>query len=275
MKISGKGNETYLYINGLKAHKNIKLSSNVELLPATCSPEPDDIIKVSKNEVDLGLTTIFLRQVTSQLKITGKDSKELATLAWNSVWDAILLSSILNCNASCNLQCDKPAQDFDSSSLLSVTNYHMRGLTPEPYEITDEDENWIKTNFSNTQELLNNKSFQNAVHSMASFRWHSLPRARLALIWSGIEGLFEIQSEIVFRLSLYIAYYLEPDDEIQRKELFVSIKTLYKHRSAAVHGSKIKGKPNDLVTESAELLNRLIRKCIETKSLPNTENLVI
>ncbi|MEP4545481.1 MAG: hypothetical protein ABJ000_04820 [Saccharospirillum sp.] len=275
MKIEGKGTETYLYINGLKVNRPLRLSDNVELLPAESSPSPDSMISVSKTEVDFGITAVFLRQVTSQLKITSEAPESLVILAWNSLWDAVLLSAIYDCEAACNFQSDKPAEEFGSESYLSITNYHMRGLTFEPYELTQEDEIWIKSNYQKAKKLTNNNVFQDAVHSMETYRFHSLPKARLAIIWSGIEGLFGIQQELVFRLSLYIAHFLEPEDKEKRKQLFNSVKQLYKHRSSAVHGSKIKGKPHDHVVESAELLNRLIHKCIEHDGVPDVDELAI
>ena len=31
---------------------------------------------------------------------------------------------------------------------------------------------------------------------MASYRWHSVPRVQLAVIWSGIESLFNVNTEV-------------------------------------------------------------------------------
>jgi len=217
MKIVGIGTETYLYLNGLKVNHALKLSENVELLPANSNPKPKDIIKVSKSEVDIGVATIFLRKVTSQLRITANDPKTLAILAWNSIWDAVLLSAVFDCNVACNFQCDKPVEDFSSDSTMSVTNYHMTGLTSEPYELTLDDALWIEKNYDKSKRLMDINKFQDAVHSMESYRLHFLPRSQLAIIWSGIEGMFGIQTEIVFRLSLYIATFLEPKNKLKRR----------------------------------------------------------
>lgn len=54
MRISGNGQETFLYLNGIGVSRAIQLGEDIELLPASCSPIPDDIISVSKNEVDIG-----------------------------------------------------------------------------------------------------------------------------------------------------------------------------------------------------------------------------
>jgi len=154
-----------------------------------------------------------------------------------------------------------------------VTNYQMRGILTQPYTITDENVAWLYQYFNNAKSLLEHNSFMIAVHSMATYRWHSMPRIQLAIIWAGIESLFSVSSEIVFRISLYVAHFLS-DDVNEAKLIFQEIKGLYKARSSAVHGGKIKGETFDLVENSAGILKKLIIKCIETKGLPNINDLV-
>lgn len=274
MRITGYDKETYIYLNGIGVSKKLKLGDDIELLPAVCSPEPKDIISVSKSEIDMGVTSIFLRQVSSQFRIADDDPKSLAIAAWNSLWDALLLSAIFDCEAVCNFQCDKPAEQFSSESKLEVTNYHLRGLTDSIYLLNDNDEAWIEQHFQTAKKLLDKPKFQNAVHSLATYRWHSLPRARLALLWSGIEGLFDVDTELVFRLSLYIAKFLAPNKIDETKTIFSKVKKLYTQRSSAVHGSKIKGEVGDAVTDSAQLLRNLLKQCIIVGDLPKVDELV-
>jgi hypothetical protein len=88
---------------------------------------------------------------------------------------------------------------------------------------------------------------------------------------AGIEGLFNVETELVFRISLYAARFLEPFDKKARKQLFDDVKGLYKQRSQAVHGGKIKGDVSACVKRSAALLQRLVQFCVTSNSLPNTE----
>lgn len=272
-QISGHGQETFLYLNGIGVCRKLKLGNNIELLPASCSPEPDDIIKVSKSEVDIGVISIFLRQVRSQFRITADNPKALAIVAWNSLWDALLLSAIHDCEAVCNFQCDKPAEEFSSECRFEITNYHLRGLTNNVYEIANEEALWIEKHFQTARKLLDKPEFENAVHCLATYRWHTHPRPRLALIWSGIEGLFNIESELVFRLSLYTARFLASDNKEEMKAKFSEVKRLYKQRSAAVHGSRIKGELDKAIADSAQLLKILIKRCVVAGDLPNVEDL--
>ena len=273
MRISGYGEETYLYLNGIGISKKLILGENIELLPANCSPNPDDIISVSKNEVDIGISAIFLRQVRSQFHIMADDPKSLAMYAWNSLWDALLLGALFDCEAVCNFQCDKPAEEFNAVCELEITNYHLRGLTDSVYMINDQDHAWIEQFFQKGKKLLNKPKFQNAVHCLATYRWHSLPRAKIALIWSGIEGMVDVGTETVFRLSLYISRFLSPTNKDDMKIIFSNVKKLYTKRSSAVHGSKIKGEVDIIVKDSAELLRTLIRQCIIIGDLPRIDEL--
>lgn len=272
MQISGRGKETFLFVNGIRVKRMIPLGSNVDLLPASCSPDPKIIMEISKSEVDLGITAIFLRRIGSQLHLTADSPKKLAILGWNSMWDIVLLSALLHCEAECNFQCSTPAEDFNASTILEITNYHLRGLSSSRL-ISESEAKWLEKHFTTARKMLDLQPFQNAIHALSSYRWHTLPSARLAILWSGIETLFEIESEIVFRLSLYTSRFLSPNNKANRSKVFNDVKRLYKQRSAAVHGSKIKGDSKAIVNESAQLLLMLVRRCVTTGSLPDVNQL--
>ena len=96
----------------------------------------------------------------------------------------------------------------------------------------------------------------------------------MAVLWAGIEGLFGASSEIRFRISLYIARFLYPNEVDTRQSVFNAIKKLYNSRSSAVHGSKLKGDINKAVEDSAETLHKLILQCVINKSIPLENELV-
>lgn len=82
-----------------------------------------------------------------------------------------------------------------------------------------------------------------------------------------------LKYELVFRLSLYVSKVLEPHSIGDRRRLFAVVKRLYRHRSAAVHGSKMKSEARESVAPSADLLRRLIEACVEVGEVPRTEDL--
>lgn len=227
------------------------------------------------SRIDLGVMMTFLGGVESELHLSGCHGKELAVKAWNSMWDILLINAIFDRDAIVNLQADCSAKNLGESSELSVTNYALRGLTTSASEpLSDLDLCWLEANIEGARALLDDSRFQNAVHCLATYRWHSLPRARLALIWAGIEGLFEIENEIVFRLSVHVAQFLGGEVAASRKTAFDQVKRLYRIRSRAVHGGKMAGNSDEASTESAALLRQLIHRCIELGALPDPKAFV-
>ena len=69
--------------------------------------------------------------------------------------------------------------------------------------------------------------------------------------------------------------FLEPDDRDRRVELFEKVKKLYRHRSRAVHGGRMKPEATEAVEPSAALLQALIRKCAELGAVPDEKSLVL
>ncbi len=274
MRISGHSNETYLYINGLEVDEEIRLSENKTILPVKTPPPLDIISKLVKSDLDFGIAVIFSSRVFSQIKITSTDPKNLAVTAWNSQWDLVLISAIFNCQVECNLQCTQSAEKISCDSIFDITDYHLYGLVDEPYKLTREDSNWLRDYYDNANSLMDNNAFITAIHSLANYKWNSMPRIQLAILWAGIESLFGIDSELSYRISLYISKFLSKDDNLRAKELYNEVRALYKARSCAVHGSRIKGEQTQLVEQSASLLNKLVIKCITLNSLPDIENLL-
>jgi len=272
--IFGIGKETYLYINGLIVSEEIQLNKNKFLMPVLCKLPLNTISKSVKSDIDFAIFILCSGAINSQLKIISDNSEKLAISAWNSQWDLILLSAIFKCEAMINIQCTHPVEAIEEDAILQVTNYYMHGFFNKPYTITKEDTIWLNNYFSNGQSLLSNDFFCNAIHSMATFRWHSMPRVQLAILWAGIEGLFRIHGEITFKISLFISNFLAGSDKEKAKVMFNETKSLYNARSKAVHGDKIKGELSDLVEKSASLLNKIIIKCIMINGIPNEQDLI-
>ena len=274
MDIVGHGTETYLYINGISTPKETRLHDNIILAPAKASFQYGIVSNLLTNDVDFAVAAVSGRTIASQMRIVAADEEELACTAWNAAWDCILLGAIFHCEVMGNIQCDKPVEQLNEATSVNVTNYAFRAILSAPYGLTEDDLKWIDSYYPTAYKLLDNDPFMTAVHAMASYKWHSMPRVQLAILWSGIEALFNASSEISFRISLYIANFLSGEDTVEAKRLFDKTRKLYSSRSTAVHGGKIKGELDDLISESAMLLNRLIRRCAEIGALPDTRKLV-
>ncbi len=276
MKIVVSDRVTYILISRIETPGKVRLSDNVELKTADCSHiDLQTAIGACSHPDDIPVLTAFIPRTTAQLEISAKTPKELAIIAWNTSWYVILLSALLHTEIGFNLQSDTPADKIGRESTLRATNHHMRGLTKSPpHLLTDDEAQWLTANFGNARKLLDNEQFKTATHSLATYRWHTMPRVQMAILWVGIEGMFGASSEIRFRISLYIARFLYPDSADERQKVFDAVKKLYNTRSAAVHGSKMKGDINTAVEESATILCSLLKQCTISNSMPDENKLV-
>jgi len=276
MQIIGKGDTTYILLSGIEVSENLCLSENIELQPADTSHlDFNTAVSTCSQPDDIAVVVAFIPRIRSQFRIVAPTPKELAVHAWNSSWDALLLSALFHTEIGFNLQSDVPSDEIGAKSILRATNLHMYGIYDKnSYKLTSDESKWISANFKDARQLLENERFQTAVHCLASYRWHSMPRIKLAVLWAGIEGMFGASSEIRFRISLYIARFLHQHDSEKRKLLFETVKKLYNSRSSAVHGSKIKGGIDAAVEESAGILQKILLQCVNIKSMPNENELV-
>lgn len=275
MQVVVTGNETYILLSGLEVSEDISLTENVKLIPADTSHlDFQTAIATCSRPDDIAVVAAFIPRVSAQFKIVAPTLKELLIHAWNSSWDALLLGAIFHTEVGFNVQSDTEASSISSQTNLRATNFHFQGLTQSsPYKLNSDDVAWITMHFKEARLLLDNDKFQTAVHCLASYRWHPMPRIKMAVLWAGIEGMFGASTEIRFRISLYISRFLHPDNADARKKKFEKIKKLYDSRSSAVHGSKIKKDLAQAVEESAEILKELIRQSILKRAIPDEEEL--
>ena len=272
MGMIGMGNECYLYVNGISVSKPIWLHDTVCISPAKSAIKWKEVMPLFENDIDFSIAVLCNPTIASQLHIIGDDTEHLIANAWNSQWDCVLLGALFNHNAMCNLQSDQPIEQIAKAEYIHITNYELRALLSDIYNISEEDELWLEKYYKTAYKLLEKDNFQTAVHTMASYRWHSVPRVQLAVIWSGIESLFYVNTEVSFRISLYIANFLG-ENEAQAQQIFKQVRKMYSSRSSAVHGNKTKDNLESAVEESANLLTRMLRRCAELNKLPDVDNL--
>lgn len=276
MRVIAKSCETFILLNGICVRSDIQLEEGLLLQPADTSHiDFNCAISTCAEPDDIAVVLAFLPRISSQFRIRTSSPRATAEKAWNSSWDAILLSAIFHTEIGFNIQSSDSAMEISSSSSLRAIHRHMSGFNDSlPYTLTESDNDWIARHFASARTLLEDDRFQTAVQCLSTYHWHPNPRIKLAMIWAGIEGIFGASSEIRFRISLCMARFLYPDNEFERRKTYQIVKKLYDVRSKAVHGAKLKGDLQVASTDSANLLNALIAKCIETRSLPLEEDLV-
>ncbi|MEP3783880.1 hypothetical protein [Ascidiaceihabitans sp.] len=228
MKNSAKNNETFVLLNGLSVHVDIQIADGIALQPADTSHlDFNTAISACSQPDDIAVVAAFIPRVSSQFRITAVSPREASILAWNSSWDALLLSAIFQTEIGFNLQSDSSACDLSEDSSLRAIHRQMSGFNDaQPYKLTSNDTDWLSKHYIIARGLMEEDSFQTAVHCLSTHHWHPHPRIKLAMIWAGIEGLFGASSEIRFRISLYMARFLFPDDEAERRSVFERVKKL-------------------------------------------------
>lgn len=160
--------------------------------------------------------------------------------------------------------------DFEGGLL----DYHIKFFVEKDKRndaFNKEDELWIKQNFEILNNLAaNSNKFRFALEAATDWRHSKDLRAAIARIWSGIEAIFGIKSELVYRISLLASSVLIERGQ-HRKNKFDEIKRLYGIRSKAVHGEAL---PEEVLikgmNDSYELLRDLLFWII-AKGCPPTQ----
>jgi hypothetical protein len=123
-----------------------------------------------------------------------------------------------------------------------LLDYHIRIQTcpaASRQEFSAEDAGWIRLHFDGFNSLAaSSERFRFALEAANDWRYTKDARTAISRLWAGIESLFGISSELVFRLSLMAASVLQPRGS-KRRDCFHHVKRLYGVRSKAVHGDKI------------------------------------
>ncbi|SHJ30469.1 hypothetical protein SAMN02745146_2829 [Hymenobacter daecheongensis DSM 21074] len=139
--------------------------------------------------------------------------------------------------------------------------------------VNQDDLNWVGKYLVSFVKLLEFPKFRLSVESITTHHFASSDRMAVATLWAGIEALFDIQSELRFRIAVSIASILEQRG-IGRKNLYKTVKKMYDIRSKAVHGSPLgKIRIEDHIIDTKVLLSNLLCCFIEHGDLMNEEQI--
>lgn len=137
-----------------------------------------------------------------------------------------------------------------------------------------EDAAWCRSNFASFNSLCaESESFRFALEAAIEWRYSKDVRSAIARLWAGIESLFGVNNELVFRISAYGAALLHPRGEA-RASAFIRYKLLYGLRSKAVHGEKVGAdKLLECVDGSYELLRSLLMYTVQLGRVPTDSDI--
>lgn len=151
--------------------------------------------------------------------------------------------------------------------IAGLLDLHVRTWAERDRRTTSfgpEDAEWVRRRFETFNGLAaTSPAFRYGLEAAADWRFQTDRRAAVARLWSGVEALFGVKSELVFRLSLLVASLLEARGEL-RESRYKVVKKLYDQRSKAVHGTEMSDQAlDDAMSDSYILLRDLLLRIAE------------
>ena len=157
-----------------------------------------------------------------------------------------------------------------------LLDFHLKLLsvgTPPPDQLSVEDAQWVYSHYDIFNSLASeSEPFRFALEAATDWRYATDVRSAVARLWAGIEAMFGVSSELVYRISLLSASLTRPRGE-ERKRRFDEVKKLYGMRSKIVHGDKLSNeKLRQALTQSYGLLRELLLLSIERGQMLGAED---
>jgi hypothetical protein len=240
-------------------------------------PDPMYLQFAADSPYGAGAVSRYSRGIRFELVLPASDSlsdEKHLTLAWQII-SAIRLSSLAELLI--------PAvSDYPWSTLPAIKDNRARirpiedvpqahVLTPGS-KVTIEHLAWVATHFVSFMDLIERPRFRLASEALSTHHLQHGRRMMAANIWAGIEALVDVQTELRFRLSAFLAALLEPPGPA-RRALYKRIQKLYDLRSKVVHGAAVEEAAiRDHTIEARTLLARVMRNCVERNALVTCED---
>ncbi len=243
--------------------------------------EPPGEIELARAMKAAGLFSSIARyshMLSFELAVEDKSkrgSERTFTYAW---WITSALRVCSLCDFLVPVVADRP---WGTVAAVRDNSCHIQLLedTPKAFrlqegrKVSHDDIEWIVHNLLSFAKLLDHPSFRTAVEALTTHHQHASLRMATAALWAGLEAVLQIESELRFRVSAYVACLLEPFGP-DRLALFRHTRKLYDLRSKAVHGAALQDAVlRKHVVEIRELLARVIRTITEGGKFPEPEQL--
>lgn len=158
--------------------------------------------------------------------------------------------------------CQQPAKRDLPAFKGNVLDFHARFLVDADARndpLSADDAAWVANHFESFNRLASkSEPFRLALEAAIDWRFAKEPRLAVGRLWSGIEAVFGVTSELVYRISILCASLLEERGK-PRKARFEAVKRLYGLRSKAVHGEPL---PQAQLVSAMNDSNKLLRELL-------------
>ena len=196
--------------------------------------------------------------------------RKLLTKTWNSLWLFHLLA------IACRSQCNSLYSWSDAPKMrFAVATAHTAFKQPvNPIQASTDQLVWAQGNLASFESLQEDRAFTHALLSYTNSHHLFGYNSRVMQLWSGIECLFKVSSEITRTIAMYSALLIEESSAEERYRRYKEIKKAYGARSKVVHGDTM---DDDSLMEAyasaSELLVKLLSRCVELSRVPSIDEL--
>ncbi|HEX6978277.1 MAG TPA: hypothetical protein VF342_03170 [Alphaproteobacteria bacterium] len=148
----------------------------------------------------------------------------------------------------------------------------FRTIRHPPKEILTEHLEWVRDTLVAGAPLLDDAGFNRAFQTFDSAIWAHSPGSAVIMAWASLETLFRPgRRQITKTLASCIAAFLYPAGP-ERDRAYQWIERLYEARGNAAHAAQVPEAQQLL--DSFELARRSLSKCLDSRSLPEAEELL-
>jgi hypothetical protein len=261
----------YIAGHGISISEEFELTPGVIIRPNPPRFDSEDIADGCKTLGEYASILAMMEFASFYFEIQDEaGGRELAVKAWNSLWLFHLLA--LACQSPCDsLYTWSGSKDVHFALATPHTAFRKAEIS---IDATRDQLDWARKSLRSFESLQKDETFTTSLLSYTNAHHLFGHRSRIMQLWSGIECLFKVSSEITRTLAMYSALLLEEGDADLRYEVFKEVRKDYGVRSKVVHGTSVSDKALvEAYFRASKLLARLLSRCVEVSHVPSIEEL--
>jgi Apea-like HEPN len=256
--------------HGIKVHSSFELAAGIFVEPTVPGFEMQDAADGSAHFTDYSAVITGRDLADFSLRIESEQSGQaLAVKGWNALWNFHLLSLAAQ-SPVCSIFSMTPG----TRPIFAAANRNvlMRRFA-DAKTIGADRLAWARDNKKAFDALIKAPPFSAAMRCYGNSHYLFDADMRIMLLWSGIEGLLSVDTELTRRIALCAALMIEGSHE-DKVKWFAEVKKAYRVRSKAVHG----GIANEQIfqdgyNQASRILVRLLVRCVEIGRVPTPAEL--
>jgi hypothetical protein len=262
---NGGAHSLFIVGHGIKVNSSFELASGIFVEPTVPHFEMQDAADGSARFADYSAVVTGRDLADFSLRIDSEHpGQALAVKGWNALWDFHLLSLAAQspvCSIFSVTPGTRPIFAAANRNVLMRRFAEVTTISAEPLA-------WARDNKTAFDALIKVPAFNAAMRCYGNSHYLFDADMRIMLLWSGIEGLLSVDSELTRRIALYSTLMIKGSHE-DKVKWFADVKKAYGVRSKAVHG----GAANEQILQdgyqqASRILVRLLARCVEIGRVP-------